>query len=351
MADDSLVYRSQIKEALGKMPGVEVVGASSNGRLAIEKLQQSQVDLLILDLEMPEMDGLETLYEMARQGLECKVLMFASVSKRGADITLEALRMGATDFMTKPGPSADSSPSEKIREILEPKLHALFPVFQKMPNLEVKNSKYPEVNWELFYPKIVVIGSSTGGPGVLESLFSQLRGPLTCPILITQHMPPLFTEALAQRLQKLCGIRCIEAIDGIPIEANSVYLAPGDFHMCVAGTRNNPKIALNQGEQRNHVRPAVDPLFETAAEMFGNDCLGIVLTGMGADGRAGAEAIKQLGGAVIIQEKESCVVFGMPKAVMDSGAYDKIQTPTQILQTLRAKAVFSENNLKATGGE
>lgn len=359
IADDSVVYRSQIRAALKHLEWIEVVGAASNGKLALDKIQQSFVDLLILDLEMPEMDGIQTLKEIMKKGIMCKVLVFSSASKKGAEVTLEALRLGASDFIAKPGPndfneqsSSDSNPSSKIRELLEPKIKALFPDAQEASDLLKsaipKSSKYVQMLWELFYPKVIVIGSSTGGPTVLENIFSALALPLRCPILIAQHMPPIFTATLAARLQKISGINVIEAKHDTLLEADTVYMAPGNYHMTLSGTAGRASISLNQGPLINSVRPAVDPLFESAASIYKEKCLGIVLTGMGADGKVGAERIKECGGGVIIQNESSCVVFGMPGAVMSSGAYDRVLSPSEIITALQEKATGSRKPVPKT---
>jgi len=340
IADDSVVYRSQIRAALQSLPNVEVVAAASNGRLALERLVQTPVDLLVLDLEMPEMDGLETLKEMAKHKIKCKVLMFSSLSKRGAEITMEALALGASDFITKPaaGNEAGSQPAEKIRELLEPKIKMLFPECseQYVPRPSVEKS-FPKIIWELFKPKIVVIGSSTGGPTVLEKIFSELSTPFNCPIVITQHMPPIFTTTLAERLSKLSGIPGGEAQHGEALRNNRFYIAPGNYHLSLEGDSALTRLMLDQGPHVHSVRPAVDPLFSSAASIFKNRCLGIVLTGMGFDGKSGAESIKDHGGAVIIQEEKSCVVFGMPGAVYHAGAYDLTATPDEIIKILNDK--------------
>ncbi len=366
IADDSVVYRSQIKMALSNLAWVEVTGVAANGKLALDRMQQAPVDLLILDLEMPEMDGIQTLKELAARNMKCKVLVFSSSSKRGAEITFEALRLGASDFIAKPGAEdgsahatdvavLSSNPSLKIQSLLEPKMAALFPLVLKTtaakpeaPKAGATGSKYPNIIWELFNPQVIVIGSSTGGPTVLETIFSKLQGPLKIPILITQHMPPVFTAALAERLQRTNGIPTVEATHGMPLEPNKIYIAPGNFHMKLMGSKDRTSIILNQEPLINSVRPAVDPLFEDAARIFKERCLAFVLTGMGADGKVGAEKVKENGGGVIIQNEASCVVFGMPGAVMASGAYDKVFTPAEITQILQEKAGSGINFTKKT---
>ena len=322
-----------------------MVAALPNGRLAIERMADSMPDLLILDMEMPEMDGIQTLKEMKRRGWTCPALVFSSLSKRGAEITLEALNLGAKDFVTKPNnenAGDGRSPVDKIRSLLVPKLEELFPAYvhgrPSEPTQATEKEAFHQANWDLLNPQIVVIGSSTGGPTVLEKIFSGIVVPLSCPVVIAQHMPPVFTASFAERLSKIAGITVTEARHGEVLEKNHVYIAPGDHHLRLHGTRERAVISLDQGPLIHSVRPAVDPLFQTAAEIFGPRCLGFILTGMGFDGCDGAVSIKQQGGAIVIQSKESCVVFGMPGAVFGVGAYDRIAAPDEIIAFINEKA-------------
>lgn len=370
IADDSVIYRSQIKAALSTFPWVEVIGVAANGRLALEKLKQSPVDLLILDLEMPEMNGLQTLRALGESGLTTKVLVFSSASQSSAAVTFEALRMGAKDFVAKPGATgeslveqAKSGPADTIRGLLEPKLQALFPehagrgtpgpqppaVFPGAASAgAMTKTSYLPVLWEAFRPKVVVIGSSTGGPTALESLLTALGGMPRVPLLIAQHMPPVFTAGLAERLMKVTGIPAAEGRHGERVQGGRIYIAPGDFHMTMVDTGSELLINLDKGPQVNSVRPAVDPLFESAAQIFRRSCLGVVLTGMGQDGMVGAQAIKAAGGAVLIQDGESCVVNGMPGAVHRAGAYDKAANPLEIAALIRAKIIDAAFPLSGT---
>ncbi len=353
IADDSVVYRSQIRAALEQLAQIEVVGVSSNGRLALQRMMHSQIDLLILDLEMPEMDGLQTLKEMAANSIKCKVLVFTSVSRHCAEIMLEALRLGATDFITKPSADevlseAERAPVFRIRKLIEPRLAALFPDYE-MSQQFIEPAKpievlqqYPKVDMKTFEPEIIVIAASTGGPSVLEKVFSRLKAPLNCPILVVQHMPPVFTATFAERIQKTCGIETREAVNGERLLPNRIYIAPGDYHMTLNGTRTEAFLEVNQGPRVQEVRPAADPLFEAAAAIFGEKCLGIVFTGMGADGRNGARKIKQAGGMILIQDSASCVVFGMPGAVKAVNAYDFILSPSEISEVILEKTRTSK---------
>lgn len=339
IVDDSVVYRSQIKAALEGTPWLHIQGTAANGKIALDKISQSRPQLLILDLEMPELDGLETLKELKARGLQIKTLVFSSVSKRGAEITLEALKLGAADFIAKPntGASPGDSPQARIREILLPKVEALFRTQANRSHpLDTQVVQFKST-WQQIKPEILLIGSSTGGPTAIEALFAKMNFKLDVPILIAQHMPPVFTASFAERLGRVSGLRSFEAKDGMPVEANTIYVAPGDFHMRLVGKKAGLRIALDQGPQLHFVRPAVDPLFVSAAEIFGSDCLALVLTGMGEDGKQGAISIKKNGGAVVIQNKESCVVFGMPGAIHAVGAYDKMGNIDEIVELLRQK--------------
>lgn len=352
IADDSVVYRTQIRAALTAIPGVEVIGAVSNGKLAIDFLKSTKADLLILDLEMPDMNGLETLIKLREEGIKSTVLVFSSASKRGAEITLEALRRGARDFVTKPGPS-EGSPQEKIRELLEPKISALFSVSfaqaaaSVQPSTQAANVTHsltnavfpPATPWEIFRPKAIVIGSSTGGPNALEAIFSGYREAPAVPIFITQHMPPIFTAAFAERLASVSGLRVKEAEHGEEVRSDRVYVAKGDYHMRIRGNQQRQIIELDQGPRIQSVRPAVDPMFSSASEIWRASLLGIVLTGMGADGAEGSRIIKNASGTVLIQSAESCVVYGMPAAVERAKAYDQILNLEQISAALREKTI------------
>jgi two-component system chemotaxis response regulator CheB len=345
--DDSVVFRSQIRAALEGIQGIEIVATVASGRIAIKKLQEGPIDLVISDLEMPEMTGLEFLKELKKLSLSPKVIVFSSFSTHGAEITMEALRLGASDFVPKPngensgnsyhytkenGSSVSSDPKDKIRALLLDKIFGLFNITPGTTS--GVNLNQVQVSWDTFNPKVIVIGSSTGGPNALEVIFSKIKAPFSCPILIVQHMPPLFTAILAKRLENLSQIPCAEAQHNEPLQSNRIYVAPGDYHMRLVHVQSGIQITLDKNAHEHAVRPAVNPLFVSAAKIFGRSCLGVVLTGMGEDGKTGAQEIKKMGGKVMIQNKESCVVFGMPGAVFLAGAYDKVGDPQTISDTL-----------------
>ena len=328
IVDDSAIYRTQIKRAVEQDKRIEVIDVAENGREGILKIEEKQPDIVILDLEMPECDGIQTLEELNKRGYKGNIILFASQTRKSAESTLFALELGAKDFVAKPGfdDGDGSSPLEKIKNALIPKIHALLKNSQG--GFEVKSSTvgkkdYQKVPWKMFLPKILVIGSSTGGPTALENLFKMLRPPFSVPIVITQHMPPVFTATFADRLAKLGNYSCQEASDGLLLQPNNVYIAKGGFHMDLVGSSGGAKIRLFDGPEINFIKPAVDPLFDSAARIYGDRCLGMVLTGMGHDGCAGAVKIKNSGGCVLIQDKESCAVWGMPATVFNEGCFDE----------------------------
>lgn len=346
VVDDSVLFRSQIQLALHVPGEIDVVGTAANGKIALEKLAGPEIDLVTMDLEMPVMDGLTAIKEIRMKNKKMKIIVFSSASALGAQKTMEAMAAGATDFVCKP--MADGSgmtPADKIKHVLLPKVLSLFP---KREPLEKSPYKAPSMatSWELLNPRALVVASSTGGPPALLEFFKHLRGELPFPVLVTQHMPPIFTASLAKSIGDVAGRECREAIDGEVVKANTIYIAPGDFHMSVAGTPERTTIVLDQRELRNYVRPCADFLFETAGDVYKKHVVGIVFTGMGRDGADGARKLKALGATVLIQNRETSVVFGMPGAVHEARDYDFEGSPqalaekiTTIIQAKRAAYV------------
>lgn len=330
IVDDSVVFRTQIRSALESTEGVEVLGVAANGKIALEKMKVSIPDLMILDLEMPELNGIETLKEMKSLGLRTKVIVFSAVSQKGAQNTLDALNLGAVDFIPKPNGENNNT----IQDLLIPKIQSLFELLPKESG-HTSPLKLGSYNWRSFKPEAILIGSSTGGPNALEKIFSQLQGPFQCPVFITQHMPPVFTASLATRISKLCHVPAEEGKDGEVVTPNKIYIAPGNFHMQLQKKLGLIRISLNQQDPENSVRPAVDQMFRSAASIYSGTCLGLVLTGMGKDGLSGVQNLKQSNNPIVIQDKESCIVFGMPGAIFEAGLYDSIQNIEGITAILR----------------
>lgn len=341
IVDDSVVFRSQIKLALSHVPSIQIAGTAANGKICLEYLKQDpSIDLITLDLEMPEMNGVQTLTEIHKLGLKTKVIIFYSQTVRGAASALEALRLGAHDLVPKPKGDSLSidAAADAIKKDLIPKILQFSENFQKdSPYLKMdargqESPSYPKKSLLNYKPKAIVIGSSTGGPVALEAALKLLKTPFAFPIFIAQHMPPIFTKTLSERLEQLTGIPCREGKNNETVVPSRIYVAPGDYHMTLMKIKDEIKIRLDQRATRNSVRPSVDYLFESASQIYASDCLGVILTGMGEDGLQGAKAIKMAGGPIVIQNKESCVVFGMPGAVFQAGAYDQMGDLNQIAQ-------------------
>jgi len=344
IVDDSVVFRSQIKAALSGSPLIEVVGVASDGKIAIEKMKAEPVDLITLDLEMPRMNGLETIREMKKLKLPTRVIVFASRTKTGTEMALDALKEGADDFIAKPANvQSIEDAQQKISQDLVPKILQFAnsdSTTAHIPNASAgvlpANLSFKKIHIESIIPRVILIGCSTGGPTALETLFAGLKGPLPCPILIVQHMPPGFTTTLARRIEAISKIPCEEAKQWAKLSENKIYIAPGDYHMRLHQKADDIFLKLDQGPQRHNVRPAVDNLFESATPIYGDKVVAFVLTGMGEDGLQGVREIKRAGGGVMIQDKASCVVFGMPGAIFNDGCFDKIGN-LQEIQTAMAK--------------
>lgn len=329
VVDDSILFRSSIKLALDKVPWTKVIGTARHGLEAFEFLKENQVDLIILDMEMPQWDGVKFLQEIHNLPERPIVLVFSSYTHEGADRTIEALNAGANDFCTKPGIENGRAVVSKILDALLPKIKVLVGSVEERSC----NEAPPPFNVGNF--EILVIGASTGGPKALIE-FCKRAAPKICkPIIIVQHMPALFTSSFANSLAKATGKDCHEAVDGEVIKENCIYIAPGDYHLILKKKGNDVIACLNQDEQINFVRPAVDPLFISASDIYKNRLVGIIFSGMGSDGKEGARVVKHNNGKVIIQDKKSSVVFGMPKSVFEDKNYDFIGNPIQIAECFK----------------
>lgn len=337
VVDDSAVVRRLVTKVLDDEADVRVVGTAHNGRVALEKLASLKPDLVTLDIEMPEMDGLETLLHLRRTHPRLPVIMFSTLTERAAASTLEALARGASDYVTKP--TRLSNPAEAIaavREQILPKIRALVPTGASargtaavVPPAAVAAT--PRVRPAGVPPELLVIGSSTGGPDALASVVRALPATLPVPVVVVQHMPPVFTRMLAQRLDGLGPLTVSEARDGDLLRPGHVLLAPGDHHVeARRDVGGRAHVALTQAPPENHCRPAVDVLFRTAAATHGARTLALVLTGMGQDGLRGAELLTELGAEVWAQDQATSVVWGMPGAVARAGLATRVLPGDQI---------------------
>ncbi|TKJ22898.1 chemotaxis response regulator protein-glutamate methylesterase [Blastococcus sp. CCUG 61487] len=338
VVDDSVVVRKIVTDVLSADPAIEVVGTAVNGKVALAKIGQLEPDLVTMDIEMPEMNGIEAVRGIragaggARYG-RVPIVMFSTLTDRGASATLDALAAGANDYVTKPANVGSVAQSmESVREQLIPKIKALTgrPVAVVPPPRAAAPPPPPAAprTGPPKSPEVLVIGSSTGGPEALAKVLPRLPASLPVPVLLVQHMPPVFTRQFAQRLDRLCALRVVEASDGTPLLPGTVHLAPGDHHLVVrpvgAGGRAGLQTGLHQGPPENFCRPAVDPLFRSVVEAFDGAVLAVVLTGMGSDGRNGAGEVRAAGGRVIVQDQATSVVWGMPGAISQAGYADEV---------------------------
>jgi two-component system, chemotaxis family, protein-glutamate methylesterase/glutaminase len=375
VVDDSVVIRRVLCNALASDPAVEVVGTAADGRIALEKIAQLKPDLVTLDVEMPVLSGLEAIPEIRKLYPRLPVIMFSTLTDRGAATTLEALSLGASDYVTKPSNTGSLDVTlEKIKQDLLPKIKALCWRVQlpgKLPAPRITKpgcSPYalaPGLTAALSHPgvappaaaalprhggpiDILAIGTSTGGPNALADVLSAIPGDFSVPIVIVQHMPALFTRTLAERLGRKAAISVREGEPGAKLCPGQAWIAPGDYHMTVERYGREAILAMNQGPAENSCRPAVDVLFRSVAAVFGAGTLAVVLTGMGSDGVLGSQAVRMRGGRVLVQDEASSVVWGMPGQVAAGGWADAIfplcSIASEIDRQVRACRLFTREN-------
>jgi|SRR5579884_3095927 len=327
VVDDSVVIRRLVTHALSEDPDIEVVGAASNGVLALQRIAQTNPDVVTLDIEMPEMDGLETLRHIRRQYRHLWVIMFSTLTERGAVATIDALAAGADDYVPKAANAGSLEQSlAALRNQLIPKIHQFFPrsVAAAQPAVAALRMPLAPPRPAHNAPEVIAIGVSTGGPTALGQIIPMLPAGFPLPVLIVQHMPPLFTRFLADRLAQQSKLPVEEAKENMPVVPGRIFIAPGDYHMYAARSSGQVHIHLDQAPPENSCRPSVDVLFRSVAECYGARAVCAVLTGMGQDGLRGAEALKRAGAFVFAQDEASSVVWGMPRAVVEAGLADAV---------------------------
>jgi two-component system chemotaxis response regulator CheB len=329
VVDDSAYMRKVISNLLQSDENIVVVDTARDGLDALDKIKQWKPDVVTLDVEMPKLDGLSALERIMR---ECPtaVVMLSSLTQEGSDTTIKALTMGAVDFVPKPS-GAISIDIHKVKEDLVTKIKVAAKA--SLTNLRssiaaTSSGVAPEipvvqrgVNLTIAPQKLVVIGSSTGGPNALQQVIPRLPGNLPAAVLVVQHMPPGFTASLANRLNESSPLEVCEAKEGDLVQTGKVYIAPGAYHMVL---RSKTIIGLNQNPPVHSVRPAVDVTLESAVNYYGPKLVGVILTGMGYDGSKGMAALKKAGGKTVVQDEATCVVYGMPRVVVEMGKADKV---------------------------
>lgn len=349
VVDDSAMMRKVLSEIVNSDPQCTAVGVAAHGRIALAKIPQVNPDLITLDVEMPEMDGMTTLLELRKTYPKLPVIMVSNFTQAGAAVTLKALSNGATDYVSKPTCDSATEASNILREQLIPKIklyckHLLSR--EETPSLAAPAPRAPKAASGLPAAKkcsrvdVVCIGVSTGGPNALNEVFSNVLQPVPVPIVIVQHMPPVFTRALADRLNTVkSSVQFHEGEEGMEIEAGHAYIAPGGKHMEVRREGVRVVLRLHEGPPENSCRPAVDVMFRSIPAVYGGNILAVILTGMGQDGLNGCEVIAEVGGRIIAQDEASSVVWGMPSFIVKGGFADHVlpldEVAARILQITR----------------
>lgn len=338
VVDDSAVVRGLLLRALESDPGISVVGTAMHGEAALRQLRQNPADVVILDVEMPVMDGLAALPLILSEFPQVRVVMASALTQEGARTTIQALALGAAGCIAKPTAASVNESVNHLASELIPLVKALGPSDAPAPSAVSDRGGVPTQSGGAatashrgvgrgrmsIPPEIVVIGTSTGGPNALSQFFKNYPGDVDTPILIVQHMPAMFTPMLAKHLEKDSGRRCVEGRDGEPIERGSIYVAPGDYHMEVTRVDNRLTVRIQQEPPEHYCRPSVNPLFRTAAYHCGTRVVAVMLTGMGDDGIEGTHEIVARSGRVIAQDEASSVVWGMPGAVVRAGLAEQV---------------------------
>jgi two-component system chemotaxis response regulator CheB len=349
VVDDAVVVRRLLSDELAGDPALEVAGTAANGRIALAKIPQLHPDVVILDLEMAEMDGLQTLTALRRSHPRLPVIVFSGHGPRSDDVVVEALALGANDYVAKPeGGIRGNDARQCIHEQLIPRIkafqHAALDVspFAARPASE---RAYPSCS----RVEVVAIGLSTGGPNALARLLPALPAEFPVPVVIVQHMPPTFTQMLADRLASRSVVSVREAVSGQPLRPGEAWLAPGDYHLVLARDGDTVRLRTHQGAPENSCRPSADVLFTSVAETYGSSALAVVLTGMGQDGLRGCERIREAGGQVLVQDEATSVVWGMPGFVARAGLADQIlpldQLAPEIIQRVRRGRSLSSSSI------
>lgn len=345
VVDDSVVVRKMVTDILSETEGIEVAGTASNGKIGLDKVEKLKPDLVTLDIEMPVMGGLEALPQMLEIQPKLPVVMFSATTERGATSTLDALALGARDYVTKPSKSSSPEASiESVRASLVPKIKALChekaseQALAAAPKPAQRAAPTPVVTPRRI--DLVAIGISTGGPNALAEMLPHLPADLDVPMVVVQHMPPVFTGYLAKRLDAECKLRVREGEAGTVLEPGTCWIAPGGLHMTVERSGASLVLELNEAPPENHCRPAVDVLFRSVAASLGARSLSVVMTGMGQDGLIGCEAAKERGGQVIVQDEASSVIWGMPGFVAKAGLAEEILPLSEIASAIGERVAF-----------
>ncbi len=338
LVDDSAVIRGLIARMIEEEPGLRVAVSVGNGQMAVDRLKTDPVEVIILDIEMPVMDGLTAIPLLLAIKPDVKIIMASTLTEKNADISMRAMRAGAVDYVPKPTSTREISGGDDFKRELLEKIRALGLVTRRpaasVPSTtgaDVKAAAKPLHAGEVTLrqpssgrARVLAVGSSTGGPQALFQFFKDVRPDVNVPVVVTQHMPATFTKILADHIQNATGWPCTEGEDGMPLVPGNIYLAPGGFHMTVAAANGGHVLKTNQDPPENFCRPAVDPMLRSVATAFGGAALVVILTGMGSDGREGGRMVVDAGGSIMAQDEATSVVWGMPGAVATAGLCEAV---------------------------
>ncbi len=347
VVDDTIVYRKIVGDILAEMPNVEVVGKANNGKIALMRIASLKPDLLILDLEMPEVNGLEVLAHIQSHKLDVGAVMLSSFTQKGSDLTIKALELGAFDFIGKPETASMEQSKQAVREALcnmvntfarqrDIKGRITGKVSHPTERVSKNESHHVAARPATVHSKAIGLGISTGGPNALKEMLPQLPNDLGVPVFIVQHMPAMFTKSLADSLDQKCAVKVVEASDGQLVRNNVVYIAPGGKQMKVTKGANGlgTMIRITDDSPENGCKPSVDYLFRSLAHQYKAEVTAVIMTGMGSDGKLGMRLLKRNGCVTIAQDQQSCVVYGMPKEVAEAGLVDTVVPLNAIAQEI-----------------
>ena len=342
LVDDSAVVRGALGAIIDKEPDLCVATTATNGAMALTALRHTAVDVVLLDVEMPEMDGLTALPLILQEFPSVRVIMASSLTHKSASVTMQALAAGAVDYITKPSARGGTALGAMASEIVA-KVRGIGRAAVKRSTQTRAESAPRQRNVAVLAadtsdapPRLLAIAASTGGPNAIADVLTALPQDFPLPIVVTQHMPPVFTALLAQRLGRDARRECVEAADRMSLKGGMVYVAPGDYHLTIVTHEGAPLIRLSQGPPENHCRPAADVMLRSAANVYGASVLAVVLTGMGEDGRRGCEAVRARGGRVIVQDEATSVVWGMPGAVATAGLANWVLPLTEVASRIQS---------------
>ena len=345
VVDDSTLFRKVVRDSLHAEADLEVVGTAPDGKIALEKIECLRPDLVTLDVEMPKLDGLEVLHELAKTPNPPHVILVSGISESAAETTLKALSLGAFDFICKPHESSVEESAAALREQLLPRIHALRSLDQTQhespQDAEQSTGRAAAKDDCPHAPEAIAIGVSTGGPSALEQVLPRLPGALPVPILIVQHMPPVFTKSLAESLDAKSNLTVSEGVDGRLVRPGEVYLAPGGRHMKVERAEDGVRLRITDDGPERNCRPSVDYLFRSMSFAY-RKVVGVIMTGMGDDGAMGCRMLRRNGGRILAQSAESCVVYGMPRAIVEEGLADDVRPLNELAHAIEENLELDE---------